>query len=1011
MSRPFVIHGILVLLMTLGLASVAQAQVVFNINNSADFATAANQITLDYINGVNQSYVININSSFTMTSQAAPLAVRPGQSITVNGNGNTIDGNGQFRPFFVLDGQVSINNLTVANGRAAGGDGGAVGASGVAGGGGGGLGAGGGLFVNNTASVTLTNVAFTNNAAAGGAGGASGSGIFVRGGSGGGGLGGAGGIGDFGGGGGGGLYGVGGTGGSSGFTTPAGGGGGGGITGTGGTGGNADGGSGGAGSSIAGGGGGGGGGGNGGAGIDTSGTGGNGGTGGGGGGGGGGIGGNIGSNGTNSSGGSGGAGGIGGGGGGGGVGVGTDSGAGGGGGAGGDFGGGGGGTGGSGVGSGGDGGGGGFGGGGGGSSTGGNGGNGGFGGGGGSGGSAGGAGSPGSGGAVGDTAGNSGGAGGTTGGGGGAALGGAIFVRQGGTLIINGTTVAGSGVTPGPGAGNGQPGTADGTGIYLHNVNLTFQGANNATINDEIAGDGGIVHNGPGTTTLNAVNTYYGGTTINGGTLLVNGSIFGDTTVNAAGTLGGTGLVAGSTTVNGTIAPGLPGSIGTLTLVHYIHNSGGTYQVHLNPAGQSDLLRVLDIAVLNGGTVNVVAAPGTYSVGTTYTIVDAFDGVSGTYDAVTDNLFLVDFQAIYSPTLVQLVVVPAAVFDSFTFNQRSVATAILQSGLPVLITSATELDLLSGEIHGSLASVTIEKHQLFMQTVARRLRTAGTNPYGLCNPTASIETWIIPFGLYGNVSGDGNAHGFDYDITGFAVGFDRCLGPGTLVGMSVGYAGWNLTNDLQCRADVNSFLLSLHAYQQLGAAWLLGVVGYEYDNFDTRRPIPFLSQQANGRYDANQLGVYLEAGYNFTLGTIATLQPLAGVQYQSLWREGFAESGAGAVNLLVNSKQTSSFRTFVGGRALFPFSGPAGIQCVPEARALWVHEFVSDPRETINRFEGAPQVAFPIRGVYLGDDFGIFGCGVNCYSARWLTVGLYYDFYVAERETAHSGSAQLQITW
>ena len=570
-------------------------------------------------------------------------------------------------------------------------------------------------------------------------------------------------------------------------------------------------------------------------------------------------------------------------------------------------------------------------------------------------------------------------------------------------------------MTAGAGAGNGQPGSADGAGIYLHSVDLTFQGANTAVINDEISGSGGIIQNGPGTTILSGptVHNYFGATVINGGTLVVNANIDSSvfTQVNAGGTLSGDGILC-TVIVDGTIAPGQPGAIGTLNMEDYIHNAGGIYQVHLNPAGASDLISSLFTSTLNGGTVQVVAAPGNYALGTTYTIVDSpLIGVTGTYAAVTDNLLLVDFQDVIRPPRSNWSWWPPISSPSgLTFNQTSTATALIQSGLASLITSADQLDLLSGEIHGSAASVALEKHQLFLQTVARRLRTASYSPYGTCDPTAVVESWFMPFGLYGNVDGDGNAHGLDYNITGFAAGFDRCLGPGSLVGLSFGYAGWDLTNDLESRADVESFLLSLHGLQQLGSVYLLGVLGYEADDFDTRRPIPFLQRLASAGYSADQVGLYFEAGYNLGLGAI-DLQPLAGVQYQSLWRDGFAETGADAVNLLVDEEQTSSCRSFVGGRALLPFNGFRGSLCVPEARALWLHEFVGDHRETTNRFAAAPAVAFPIRGVYLGDDFGILGCGVSCYQTGWLTLGLYYDFFVADRETAHSGSGQLQVTW
>ena len=150
---------------------------------------------------------------------------------------------------------------------------------------------------------------------------------------------------------------------------------------------------------------------------------------------------------------------------------------------------------------------------------------------------------------------------------------------------------------------------------------------NNVTFATGLTGTGGLTKQGRGTLNLTGTNTYtgpHGGAGRHaGGERQPRQQRHG----GRGGTLGGNGTIAGSVVNAGTLAPG--NSIGTLTVNgNFAQTAGSIYQVEVNAAGQGDRINAAGTATIKGGTVQVLAQPGTYARSTTYTILRATGGVA-----------------------------------------------------------------------------------------------------------------------------------------------------------------------------------------------------------------------------------------------------------------------------------------------------------------------------------------------------------------------------------------------
>src|SRR6185437_6348626 len=125
------------------------------------------------------TFEIDLGADLVLSQALEAINLKAGVTLDINGYGHTLDGGGSQRGLFVYSGDVTVENLALANMMARGGNGGAYA-------GGGGAGLGGALFVAGsgdpgqavTPNVTLDNVSFANDSAIGGNGGASINGYF-----------------------------------------------------------------------------------------------------------------------------------------------------------------------------------------------------------------------------------------------------------------------------------------------------------------------------------------------------------------------------------------------------------------------------------------------------------------------------------------------------------------------------------------------------------------------------------------------------------------------------------------------------------------------------------------------------------------------------------------------------------------------------------------------------------------------------------------------------------------
>ncbi|MES5486749.1 autotransporter domain-containing protein [Bradyrhizobium sp. INPA03-11B] len=493
-----------------------------------------------------------------------------------------------------------------------------------------------------------------------------------------------------------------------------------------------------------------------------------------------------------------------------------------------------------------------------------------------------------------------------------------FILNKNGALDISGLTTGGT--TAGSIEGGGS--------VRLGAKTLTVGGNDLSTaFSGIVSGSGGLIKVGSGTLALlNIANSYAGPTTINGGTLEVDGATARSPrlTVNSGGTLSGIGAIHPVITTiasGGTLAPGNAASpTGTLYVGEDLaFQSGALYLVQVMPSAAAST-HVRGTATLGGATVNAAFANGSY-ISKQYTILTA-GSVSGTFGALTNT----NLPANFSDTLsydaghaylnLTLNFAPppppppqgptAPNFGSgLNLNQQPVANALVNSfnttgGIPMVYGTLTPAGLTqaSGELATGSQQTTFDATNLFLGLLTDPLMnrnggiavapgtsgyaeegdttayaaTRKTNAFAMFTkapPVPFVPRWSVwAAGYGGSQSTNGNAIVGSNDTTssvyGTAVGADYLFSPNTIAGFALAGGGtsFSVVNSGSGRSDL--FQAGAYIRHTEGAAYISAALAYGWQDITTNRTVTVAGiDQLRAEFSANSYSGRLEGGYRF----------------------------------------------------------------------------------------------------------------------------------------------------
>jgi uncharacterized protein with beta-barrel porin domain len=279
--------------------------------------------------------------------------------------------------------------------------------------------------------------------------------------------------------------------------------------------------------------------------------------------------------------------------------------------------------------------------------------------------------------------------------------------------------------------------------------------------------------------------------------------------------------------------------------------------------------------------------------------------------------------------------------------------------------------------------------------------------------------WAEPLGQYGKRDGGVNYLSYDRLGAGLAVGADKRLDERWTV--SAGLAAGRIGIDFGGLGNgtLTSFDLAAAGSVLLGPAHVRAAVGYGHGWHSTRRDIDLLGFRATGDHDSNRLGLLLEAGYEFELGSLR-IEPLVEFDYTYIAETTLAEEGAGVESLRVDKRSNSQVATAAGLRISGSYYKYAYLGSwfewldgviTPELSARWRRVWIGDDRDVEARMVGAPA---EVGSFEVAADDASAGLEIGArvtFQPQWTrnTVELGYDVFIGNNNTLHNLGLKLRI--
>ncbi len=269
--------------------------------------------------------------------------------------------------------------------------------------------------------------------------------------------------------------------------------------------------------------------------------------------------------------------------------------------------------------------------------------------------------------------------------------------------------------------------------------------------------------------------------------------------------------------------------------------------------------------------------------------------------------------------------------------------------------------------------------------------------------------WIQSFGSLANKGEQSGVAGYKANTYGVVFGVDATVSPALRVGGAFAHAKSGV-NGQSSVAPQNS---DIDVYQLIGyGSYSLDDrtdISFQLDvgqNINkARRQIAFTASVASSEYDSFTTHIGAGIGRTYALSGQTSLTPSFRADYTLINDQGYSETGAGLLNLNVNSRSTESFVVGVDGKLAHNLND----QTTLFANLGVGYDTMSKQASITSAFAGAPGAAFVTNGIAPDPWLMLSGIGAVYTTKTGIQITGSYDAEV--REKFLNNTASVKFRW